>query len=77
MLTENIRWYFRGADILQDITDTTDIRFNISSDRLSLVITGVTAAQEGAYILNARNEAGIGLGTIVLNSEGTFTSILN
>ena len=70
VLTENIRWYFRGVDVLEDITDTQDVRFNISSDRLRLEITGVTAAQEGAYILEALNEAGIGSGTIIFNIEG-------
>ncbi len=71
VITENIRWYFRGADVLEDITETDDIRFTLSSDRLSLIITGVTAAQEGAYILEALNEAGIGSGSIVFNIEGT------
>ena len=74
--TENIRWYFIGADVLEDITDTDDIRFNISSDRLTLTITGVTHAQEGAYRLDALNEAGIGSGAIVFNIEGMSGDIL-
>ena len=72
VLTQNIRWYFVGAGVVEDVTerDDTDIRFNISSDRHTLIITGVTPTEEGEYRLVATNEAGPGVGSIVLNIEG-------
>ena len=73
--TENIRWFFISLNNRVDITDTTDERFNISSDRLSLIIDGVTHTDEGEYLLQATNEAGPGIGVIVLSIAGMYIYI--
>ena len=68
--TDNIRWYFQTVTTNTDITFSNDNRLTLSSDRLTLVIDGITEADEGEYMLRATNEAGTGENVIAISVVG-------
>ena len=68
--TNNIRWLFHTLTTTVDITDSTDNRYTLGDDRLSFIIDGVTHTDEGEYILQATNEAGISRGSVFINIQG-------
>ena len=57
----NRRWTFESAATtnIEDITDTSNLHYSLSEDRLVLTINQVTSAHRGVYTLLATNEAGV------------------
>ena len=70
--TENIHWFHHSLDSRVDITFSNDPRLFLSLDRLSLQITGIIDNDEGEYVLEASNEAGIGRGFIAISVRGNI-----
>lgn len=70
VLTDNIRWYFQTVSEIRDITFSTDERLSLSDNRLTLVVDGITEADEGEYIIRATNEAGTGSNFVVISVVG-------
>uniref|UniRef100_A0A1X7ULZ4 G-protein coupled receptors family 2 profile 2 domain-containing protein n=2 Tax=Amphimedon queenslandica TaxID=400682 RepID=A0A1X7ULZ4_AMPQE len=69
--TSNIRWTFRGPAGLLDITESSDSRYELSSNRRSLAISHLlTSSDEGYYTVYATNEAGTQNASIQLMVEG-------
>ena len=54
----NIRWQFSSTSGTINITDSTNLHYDLSADRRSLTIDQVTSAHHGQYTLFATNEAG-------------------
>ena len=68
--TRNIRWFHRTPSSTIDITNSSDNRHTLSSDRLSFLIDGITHTDEGEYILQTTNEAGVRNGSVFLSVTG-------
>lgn len=73
--TSNILWFHQTPGSVIDITNSTDDRHILSSDRLSFVIDGITHFDEGEYILQTTNEAGVRRFSVFLSI--TSNCILN
>ena len=66
----NIRWFFRTLQSTVDITNSSDNRHTLAPNRRSFLIDGITHFDEGEYILQATNEAGIRTGSVFLSISG-------
>ena len=65
----NIRWQFSSTSGTINITDSTNLHYDLSADRRSLTIDQVTSAHHGQYTLFATNEAGTRFNSIKLIVE--------
>ena len=67
VLPEFIHWFLSNGAGMKEIT--SDLRFNFSEDKYSLVITNLSLSDEGNYTVFATNIIGTGSAQVFLDVE--------